>query len=180
MAIKNTKKNDIPLNGTFRGAGSLNVPMIKQEQKNWCWAACANMILHYYKRAETQCRLSNWAFNQSLCCQTPNSQACDRGLSDAGITQLFSSRYLHSSYIANSVSYVKLDAEISANRPVEVGYSWTNGGGHVAVVIATVIINGREAVRVNDPAYGSVGVYFSDLLLAYGMGRWDATWIEIK
>ena len=181
MSIRISTKVKIPRTGIIRGAGPLNVPMIKQEQRNWCWAACADMILHYYGNPGiTQCQLANWAFGQSSCCQIPSSTLCDNGIGDAKISQLFSVYGLRSSYTANYVAYGILDIEIGSRRPVEVGYTWNGGGGHVAVVIETTVISGRQVVSVNDPGYGPGSVYYPDLLTAYGLGRWDATWTGIQ
>ena len=181
MPIRNKQRFSIPHSGPLRGAGPLNVPHIYQEQKNWCWAACAGMVLHYYNSAGVaQCRFANQALGQSSCCQFPNSSICDLPLQDLQITQLFTAYGLKTSYSAKSVGFGTLVSEINSGRPVEVAFSWNGGGGHVALVVETSIINNRQVVRVNDPKNGAGGVYYSDLQNAYGLGKWDATWTSIQ
>jgi hypothetical protein len=155
--------------------------MFNQEQRNWCWAASAQMILHYYgSMSLRQCDLANWAFGVGGCCNAPSSSLCDQPISDAKISQLFSAYGLQSSYTAGTVPSGVLQFEIDLNRPVQVAYSWTGGGGHVAVVIGWDTNATGTFLRVNDPAQGSGGFYYSDLLTAYGLGVWDATWTNIR
>ena len=47
----------------------INVPQIAQEQSNWCWAACVEMVLRYYgELAVQQCELANELFCRSEYC----------------------------------------------------------------------------------------------------------------
>jgi hypothetical protein len=70
--------------------------------------------------------------------------------------------------------------DIDRARPVEVGYTWNGGGGHVATVRGWAQDANGLFVRVNDPIYGSGGVYYSNLLNPYGLGMWDATWTNLR
>ena len=154
--------------------------MIKQEQTQWCWAGAAEMIFRYHSKNVRQCELANRAFNVNDCCTAPSSSHCNRPLSDPNINRLFGAYGLSLSYDFGTVSYRKLRSEIDSRRPVQVGYRWTKGGGHVAVIRGWGKDDNGGYVRVNDPAYGSGGVYYSDLLDAYGAGVWDATWTDIR
>ena len=61
----------VALDREAREAQVISVPMIKQEQSQWCWASGADMILHYYGNAKVrQCELANWAFGVNSCCRT--------------------------------------------------------------------------------------------------------------
>ena len=44
-------------------AQTLAVPETFQEQGNWCWAACSQAILSYYKTNVTQCTIANWTIS---------------------------------------------------------------------------------------------------------------------
>jgi hypothetical protein len=96
------------------------------------------------------------------------------------VSRVYSQWGIRSALTGSSVSFSTLDWEVSSSRPVEVAYLWAGGGGHVALVIQTGVVNNQQAVRVNDPAYGSGGVLYSDLLTAYGLGTWFATWTDIR
>jgi len=180
MAIRTQKRLKILATIPPVGAGPLNVPMIKQEQTQWCWAGCADMTLHYYGNSGVrQCDFANWLFGQSACCSVPSSSLCNRGCQVGDVSKVYSNWGIRSTLVNSNVPFGTLSLEVSASRPVEVAYAWNGGGGHVALVVQTDTINGRSVVRVNDPAYGSGGVYYDDLLNAYGMGRWFATWTGI-
>jgi hypothetical protein len=181
MPIKNTRRAKITPAPLGLGAGPLGVPMIKQEQTQWCWAACADMTLDYYGNAGVaQCDFANWLFGQSGCCTIPTSSLCNRPCQVQDVSRVYTNWNIQSSLIQSNVAFSTLESEIIKSRPVEVAYAWTGGGGHVALVIQTSIINNRPVVRVNDPAYGSGGVYYDDLLTAYGMGQWLVTWTGIQ
>lgn len=162
---------------------TLNVPFIKQEQTNWCWAACAEMVLEYYGNSSSdQCDFANWAFGGATCCTLPSSSLCDKPVKDKKITDLYDHYNLKSSYVSADVPFGALVVEIEGSRPIEVGFTFSgNKTGHVALVVGTDVINGKQVVRVNDPAeQASGGVLYSDLTTAYGLGDWDATWTGIQ
>eukprot|EP01133_Synstelium_polycarpum_P011098 gene11098-12931_t len=186
MSLRISNKLKIKTGQPLRATTSLNIPLLKQEQTNWCWAACATMISRYYGHsAVTQCSCANLRLGQSSCCQIPSSALCNVGASDPEVTRLFRLLNLKSAYQASTLSFGLLVVETGSGRPVEVGYTWRNqgtqqGGGHVAVVIGTATINNKQVVEVNDPAYGKVSVLYADLLTAYNLGNWDATWTGIQ
>ena len=154
--------------------------MIKQKQRNWCWAGGADMILHYYgNSAVRQCDLANWAFGVNGCCRMPSSSVCDRPLRDPKITQLFGAYGLQVSYANSNVDFRRLQSEINSDRPVQIAFSWNGGGGHIAIVVGWGKDTRGGFLLVNDPYYGSGGVYYSELLDAYGGGVWDATWTNV-
>jgi len=180
VPLRTPQTRSIPIT-RLRAGKTIPVPMIKQEQTQWCWAGCADMGLDYYGNAGIrQCDLANWAFGLSGCCSTPSSSLCNQGLPDAKISQLWTAYGIQNSYTASSVPFATLQSENNANRPVEVAYSWNGGGGHVAIVRGWDQNATGPFLLVNDPAYGSGGVYYSNLLTAYGLGVWDATWTGLR
>lgn len=181
MVIRVRSRTKIAPSAVLLGAGPLSVPMIKQEQTQWCWAACSDMVLHYYGNpGVAQCEFANWLFSQSACCNVPSSSLCNRPCQVQDVSRVYSNWSVKSSLVMSTVPFATLDSEVAASRPVEVAYAWNGGGGHVALVTQTAVVSSRSVVRVNDPAYGSGGVSYDDLLTAYGMGRWFATWTGIR
>lgn len=179
MPIRKGRRS-IPPAVTF-GAVPPAVPMILQTQTQWCWAACAEMVLRYYgKQGVGQCDLANWLFGQSACCVKSSSSLCNRPCQTQDVARVFSNWGIRSSLVGSSIPFKSLDAEISNSRPVEVGYVWTGGGGHVVLVVQTRIEKNRAVCQVNDPGLGSGGVYYNDLLKAYGQGRWFVSWTGIQ
>lgn len=165
----------------------INVPQIKQEQSNWCWAACAEMVLRYYDgSAVRQCEFANELFDRTECCLEPSSPACNRPCEMLDISNLYLSKHIHSKLLEKAVPFFKLQSEIDADRPVEVVYFWRDWGkpGHSVIVHGWRIDGQEEFVHVNDPADGPATmsgiVAYSELLIPYGAGDWTYTWIEIR
>ena len=165
----------------------INVPQIKQEQSNWCWAACTEMVLRYYEdSAVRQCEFANKLFNRTECCLEPSSPDCNRPCEMRDISSLYSSKNISSEFVDKAISFSKLHSEIDANRPVEVAYFWRDWGkpGHLVIVCGWRIDGQEEFVYVNDPADSPTTmsgiVAYSELLAPYGEGDWTYTWIEIR
>ena len=181
MLLRVTQGRPIQFGMPLLGARTLNVPQIAQEQRYWCWAACTDMVLHYYDNPDArQCEFANWLFQQTQCCEDPTSPACDRGCYANQVAAVYGNWNILSAHIEGTVPFADLQAEIDAGRPVEVAFYWTGGGGHVVIVRGWDTNETGPFVRVNDPHYGSVGVYYDDLLTAYGLGQWVHTWTGIQ
>src|SRR5262249_53369087 len=103
---------------------ALNVPYRKQEQTNWCWAGCAQMVFAYRGKNVAQCALANQLFGQSSCCQVPGSSLCNRGCAITEICRVYSWYGVSCSYVGSNVPYSTLCMEIDGDRPVEVGFAW--------------------------------------------------------
>lgn len=181
MPLRVTKGKTIIPAPPLLGAKSLNVPQIKQEQTQWCWAACADMVLDYYGNAGArQCDFVNWLFAQSSCCNVPSSSLCNKPCAVGDVCRVYNQWSLNCFNTASSVPFATLQSEINAERPTEVGYAWSGGGGHVAIIRGWDFNATGPLLLVNDPYYGSGGVYYTDLLTAYGLGTWQWTWTGIR
>lgn len=54
----------------------LNIPYVNQTQQNWCWAACAAMVINFYEETNlTSCSVASQEFNYN-CCSNPSP--CDK------------------------------------------------------------------------------------------------------
>lgn len=181
MPLRVTNGRTIRFAAPPLGAKTLNVPQINQEQTQWCWAGCADMVLHYYgNQGIRQCDLANFLFGLSGCCSSPSSTLCNQPSPVPDISRVYSNYGIRSTHSAGTVTFATLQSEINADRPVEVAYAWSGGGGHAAIVRGWDRNSTGPFLRVNDPAYGSGGVYYSDLLTAYGQGTWFYTWTGIR
>ncbi|MFD5205183.1 papain-like cysteine protease family protein [Streptomyces sp. NPDC058375] len=111
-------------------AQRLDITMQAQQQSNWCWAAGGNTIAAWFGRGYSQNQFCNAAFNRSQNSQCPNSQATlgnvQTGLSWAGVRP--------GSYVTGWLRYPTVQAEISAQRPIETRIQWSSGGGHMHVI----------------------------------------------
>lgn len=168
----------------------INVPQIKQEQRNWCWAACAEMILYYYRGTAgtptQQCKFADKLFCETECCSEPYSSACNRPCEIRDVSALYSSQGIHSKLVNNPVPFSTLQSEIGDGRPVEVAYFRRDSEepGHLVIVRGWRIDGNEEFVHVNDPADSPPSmsgiVAYSELLAPYGTCEWTCTWIEIR
>ncbi len=162
------------------GQAPLDIAPIMQLQTNWCWAACAQMVTAYYGNdLAAQCDFANWNFSQNSCCVNGATAACDRPSSDPRITAVFSHWGINSTYAFAQVSYTAIQEQISVGHPVEIGWAWGQGGGHVVLLVGSTIIGNGQYVYINDPGTGQEMMTYADLQTAKGGGLWDATWTNI-
>jgi hypothetical protein len=148
----------------------LGVPFYRQEQTNWCWAGCSQMVLVFFGIGNIrQCDMASTEFGAN-CCATPSSATCNQGgwpenvLTRAGC---------HAPRQNGQVNRFSVEAAFAAGRPIIVYYAWNGGGAHVAVVRG-IYDNGD--LEVNDPWYGPGRRTFAAVQSGYGMGSWTMTY----
>ena len=162
------------------GTVLLQVPWYPFEQTEWCWAACAQMIAFFIqKNLKDQCSFASLVFPAAGCCDNPS--ACNKPLELPEATKLLKSIAPSTSFKPSPVDFEVIKGELVAGRPVQVGFTWTNGGSHVAVIAGVSEDNNGPVVYVNDPdpQIACGWVYFKNLQLAYGLGSWQWTWTSI-
>lgn len=161
---------------------TIGVCYIPQEQERWCWAACAEMVCHYYDiRDVRQCDFANWIFKQTHCCQEPSSAECNRECFVHDVSRLYLQWHIRSTFIGEAVPFSVLQAEIDAGRPVEIGFLWEGRrAGHVVLISGWHTEGTEEFVHVNDPNDGVQFLTYDELQTAYGRGEWAFTWTGIR
>ncbi len=148
----------------------LDVPYFQQEQSEWCWAACTEMVATYLGIANVrQCELANFLHGQTNCCQEPGSDACNQPCPYEGIGPVYG--HLNVNCISDPFpeNVQVIQRELLAGRPVEVGLLWYEGGGHVALIRG---ITDQGVYAVHDPAFGSGFATYAFIYGGYGHGRW--------
>jgi len=181
MPLRMTHGRAIRMGAPSSPGVKLGVPQKYQQQKNWCWAACAEMVLSYYGHVTEQCHIANWLFNQALCCTSGSSDQCDKGCQVPDVCRVYGNYGIKSAPSSGAnVSFAMLQSEISGSRPVEVGLSWRTGGSHLVIVCGWRTTSVGQYVRVNDPSSGPQSILYTDLLAAYGVGQWTHTWIDVR
>lgn len=183
MASQSTSGTPIPIPPHQLQPVNLDVRGIEQEHTNWCWAACAEMVLdHFQMPFVRQCDLANSAFGSTRCCN--NLPACNKGLSDARITYLWQTYGLTTArYITDKLNCEALKVELNAGRPIELGFSYSSTTGHVIIAFGWGKTKSSEVYfLVNDPDYpsGTKSVIYCSALLDRSIkGSWDATWLGL-
>jgi hypothetical protein len=108
------------------------------------------------------------------CCATPDSDDCDQG---AWPEVEYVKHGVELDPRPTSISRAEVRGELNGGRPVEVYYAWSAGGAHVALIVEEVA---NDRWRIHDPWYGTALRSFDDILSGYGMGRWDASYVNIR
>lgn len=148
----------------------LTVPYQRQEQVNWCWAACGAMLIGYYgKPPVTQCAMASRNFGRQ-CCAMPLENGCDRGEWPESVYHLYG---VTLSVDEHAIGDGEVVGELRAGRPVEVYYAWTGGGAHVAIVVGRL---GNGDYLVHDSYYGSGPRTEDAVRTGYGLGAWSRTY----
>lgn len=171
-----------PAVGVAAAPPVLRVPYVAQTQTQWCWAAVAEMVArHLGNTAVKQCELANVLHGQAGCCTSPASPACNQPVADhAGVHKVYAHLRIASKGHEWAVGPQVLLKELTAGRPVEVGYQWHGGtAGHVALVYG-LTADGLWAVHDPWPDFGSGVATYPFLLTAYGMGRWRHTFGDFR
>lgn len=161
---------------TAAGSGSimLNVPYVHQEQNEWCWAACTQMIAAFKGNTDVkQCELANFLHGQTDCCAHPDSVQCNQPCPFERIVPVYKHVGIQATYDKHYELELVMQRELAAGRPFEIAFLWLGGGGHV-VIVHGIDENGNYAV--NDPWYGAGPVTYLGLLYAYGNGWWAVTY----
>jgi hypothetical protein len=178
MPLTTSKRIPIPPPAPGAPAPETNVlpaRWIEQEQLNWCWAACCEMVFKMNGAiTDSQCEIVTTRF-AIPCCANPASDQCDRGEWPETVYPLYG---YHCSPAWQVISFDDICQEIDDGRPVEVYYAWAgpDGGAHVALIVG-YYSNGE--LEVFDPAYGPGPRTYDYIREAYGQGEWQLTYTEI-
>ena len=133
--------------------GELAIERFKQEQGNWCYAACMKMIVRYHNAADPyeQCQFVGTLFPTLNCCGTP--PICNQTCQSDQVVPLYKTYDYHAAHQAFLPSPGELvDEIVDDERPVEVATKNEVGDGEHAVVLnwAGKVV-GVDQVKQIDP-----------------------------
>jgi hypothetical protein len=153
----------------------LPVPYVCQILTEWCWAACASMILQYYHQNVDKCDVASRKLNQHCC---PANIFCNVPIAAECVVKTFDAWGLKSTASPGAVQPEILKNELAGLRPVELGLGPcpdTSRLGHLVVVYGFV---SDTVFWVHDPHQngGSGKVDYSYLTQGMGRGCWRMTW----
>ena len=159
-------------------AGTVVLPVqyTSQEQTNWCWAACCQMVFRHAGTADRrQCEMATAQFG-GQCCAAPGSTACNLGNWPENTYYHYGFNYTRRD---TALSFAAVQAEIDAQRTVEIYYRWSDGNAHVALIVGYY---GNGDVEVFDPwpSYGPGRRDFSYVRTAYGLGSWQISYTNLQ
>ncbi|QLY28669.1 papain-like cysteine protease family protein [Nocardia huaxiensis] len=154
--------------------------MEAQTQTNWCWAATATSVSHYYWWFShwKQCKVACGELSRTDCCGSPVPSECnvpwylDRALTR---TDNFDS-------YTGTITFDRIKQEIDAGRPIGARIGWNGGGGHFMVIYGYGYFHGLDQfgamryVDIDDPIYGKQHLTLDDFTSNYqGSGSWTHT-----
>jgi hypothetical protein len=171
---------DIPLVGDHwipprAGSALPNMPVMAQQESNWCWDASAVMTMNYlhqfYPNAPhppSQCQAmimrqqvaGGWGPNGTVldCCATV-SWGDTSGCNHSGGSGDILSDWHYAWSFGDTPSLSALTAQISGWQPVIFNVTW-NGGGNHAMVVKSVMTDSKGVpwVEIIDPGGGEVEI----------------------
>lgn len=155
----------------FFQATSLPFNMEAQTQTNWCWAATAKSVSHFYfvRSGWTQCKIASAELGLT-CCVSPLPSGCNvPWYLDRALTR--TNNFV--SIRAGTLTFSEIRAEISAGRPVGARIGWSGGGGHFMVIYGWSRIGGTIYLDIDDPIYGKSTPSLDTFTNSYqGSGSW--------
>ncbi len=150
----------------------LNVHAEPQQSAEWCWAACCCGIARFLALPiqPTEAGLANLLTGRTDCDLLPTPRECIVSASAAEVVGIYDRLGISRVGPDLPLSINTLLAELIAGRPVEVGFMWYRGGGHVALV--TGFTKATQRLHVSDPLFGDGQLTYLEIANGYGIGRW--------
>lgn len=122
----------------------LPVPLVSQEQDQWCWAAVSSALLGYYGQSVKQCAIAEWTRTQatwhsfgSVDCCVSAASGCNYWNYDFGapgsISAILSHWGVANSGFGSTLTQSQVQTEIAAGRPFVLRWAWPTGEGHFVV-----------------------------------------------
>jgi hypothetical protein len=170
-------------------SSTLNMTVIHQEEGNWCWAACGEMVMEKLKRANIdQCDEANRRLGRNDCCPPPGiprPSACNK----TGWPQFESYDLKADTTFCQALSWEDIKKQIDCKKKP---FCWTmrftddtsecgdiNSGtdtsGHMMVISGYKIDeNGVNVLKVLDPDDSSAFfINYSQYVCGPGYGHWN-------
>jgi|GEM_PF-3693731 len=122
----------------------IDVPVVTQEQTEWCWVGVSTSVLRYYNQSVTQCQIANYArttatwhdFGQDDCC-TKGGGACNWWNYNYGysgsIQEILKKWGVGNIGQAGTLTLDQIGKQLEAKRPFVIRWGYVAGGGHFIV-----------------------------------------------
>jgi hypothetical protein len=146
--------------------------MQHQQESNWCWAATATSVAHFYDAGSTwsQCTVANQQLSRTDCCGSGAGGACNVPQPGDGPLQVVG-HFDH--WLPGTSDYPTVRGQIDVARPLCVRIGWAGGGGHFVAITGYHATASGQWLHVDDPAYGPSDTLFVNFETNYqGSGSW--------
>ena len=153
--------------------------MEAQTQSNWCWAATAKSVSHFYSGLSpwTQCKIASKELTQT-CCTSPVPGACNV----PWFLNKALDRTLNFVSMQNgTISWSDIKNQIDQGLVVGTRIGWNGGGGHFMVIYGVSRVLFSEYLYIDDPIYGKTVLSYNEFATNYqGSGTWTHTYFTKK
>jgi hypothetical protein len=167
----------------------LNMKVIPQEEYQWCWAACGEMVMEKLpRRPVSQCDQVRRQFaGMGLCCNRPRARDCDR----SGLPRFDQYGFDVDTTICQPLSWDEIKNQIDCKHkafcatwrdtdddiPCSGTTSSSDTSGHMIVISGYKIAdNGDRMVKILDPWPKDTGATYLLRYSEYVCGRAYAHW----
>ena len=184
-----SRQRKVIISGQSLTSKELAFNMEAQEMSQWCWAATAKSVSHFYWRWSTwrQCLIVNGELDLTTCCQRGLHRLRDCNRPWYLNTALTRTRNLRDwigptpgvSMTTGQASFQQVREEIDLGRPVGVRIGWPPDlrNGHFAVIYGYSRIGGTEYFDIDDSLYGKSHLSVTVFSNSYqGTGTWTHTY----
>jgi hypothetical protein len=154
----------------------LEIQRARQEKSDWCWAACAHMVLTVFDQNVSQCDVASF-LRETNCCLEANEGECNLACDAEDVLHIYDNFGVTGTLVDDTLSFSSIREEIrDRQQPVEVGIKWDEGGGHLIVVYGCSVDGTARFVRVHDPLFQMGEIRFSELRRYKQQGNWAVSW----
>ena len=154
----------------------LEVPLQRQEQGNWCWAAVAVTVFDFHRNGagSSQCEVVNLELARPDCC--PNNPQCNQlATLDRPLKRNRNFRGIQPS----RAPFPAVITEITNRRPLGCRVVWFGGGSHFLLVHGFATHgSGMKTIEIADPWFGPSTQNFDTFPADYQLrGKWTHTYL---
>jgi papain like cysteine protease AvrRpt2 len=152
-----------------------------QTQSNWCWAATATSVSHFYSFLSpwTQCKVASAELAKE-CCTTPVPGACNvPWYLDKALTRTNNFFNMQS----GTAPWNTVKSELEKGLVVGARVGWNGGGGHFMVLhgVSASIFSTTKFLHIDDPIYAKSTLTYDQFATNYqGSGTWTHTYFTKK
>ena len=175
----------MPLAAAAPDGKVLDMPQLHQQTDNWCWAACAEMVLRYFGHDAAQSKIAERYVAYLKAHNKPHSMGCaDTQCAVSDFGEVLKMWGVKADHRPRDIAFSTVRKELDAGRPVIVLLDWFGSDecfldGHFVIICGWHIERGEPMLKVNNPSRGTGLQTYADLVMAYGQGVWKQTWVGL-
>ncbi|MBX9648357.1 MAG: hypothetical protein K2X57_15040 [Xanthobacteraceae bacterium] len=162
---------------TGRQWHALRFDMEQQEKSNWCWAAVAASVAHFFRPADPvkQCSIANGELRRSDCCA--NCDGADDPCNVPGymMSSLYRVGHFRKWLARQAPGPGQIEKEFHRGYPLCARVVWNGGGSHYLTIVgyakpADSPSDCMTGVAVADPWFGLSDIDYADFPKRYAIG----------